>query len=364
MSSHTIHQTTKPNYTIVPKPLAHANSLKSNKETSTDMSLENLKHDGNKRHSISTEPGKEYYISKVDLKLHTKMSVRQRLGKNHPANFLTEGSSDHEEEILTLNGLTGRGTSPAIITHNNGVTQGKEDIMEIRRPSSKEVRYYVDNEIVEEEREEQVYSENAFKESPELRKNIPYGINQEDLSESRDSDREPSMNAASALKVSRISYYGADSNVSNYGIKFGGGLHDQSSRLSYRRERSMENLTPDNGSGLNNKNWKLKSISDAQLPKVEISTENKEGRGSQKLQEVLQQRSIIKNKSYERGNKMTNMISEDDIIIEELKGPRRKDVDENNHSKEILDIQDLKKFNLLDDLDKIYNQLDSRNLAI
>jgi len=322
MTNHTIHQTTKPNFTIVSKQ----------KSTNKDSSIE-------------------------DVKQNAKTALRAKLAQNNLGPFSVEGPFGHDgpsglqDDFIAINGF------PVGSRNNNNGNHIQFKIREdpaSKRGFPKEQKYFVNNKIVE-EREDQVYPDNGWKEGVEFKNGIvSYRKDGDALSDSsRDSDKDPSMLVVSALKNSKNSYAVENtSNISVRGGMYGGmsgmSLHDQSSRMSFRKDRSFdvrgEQFQSESGSYIQNKE-KWRSKNELELPKA-----------------PSRYKSGVPQVSHE--NKNHHVISQDDIVIEEGRTNKRHGINMMSSSKENYDSnnQDLKKFNLLDDLDNIYNQLESRNV--
>ena len=319
MTNHTVHQTTKSNFTIVSK-----------QQKSTD-----------------------------DIKQNAKAALRAKLEQNNIGPFSVEGPFGHDgpdgglqDDFIAINGFpVDKGLSTRNPNTGSHIQFKIREDPASKRGFAKEQKYFVNNKIVE-EREDQVYPDNGWKEGVEFKSGIvSYRKDDNNMSDSsRDSDKDPSMLVVSALKNSKNSY--AIENTSNISVRGGmyGGmsgmsgmsLHDQSSRMSFRKDRSFdvrgEQFQGESGSYIQSK--KQWSRNELELPKP--PSRYKSG--------VPQ---------VNHGNKNNQIISQDDIVIEEGRGnidmsPAKENRDLNN--------QDLKKFNLLDDLDNIYNQLESRPL--
>jgi len=325
MTNHTVHQTTKPNFTIVSK--------------------------------------QQQQKSSDDIKQNAKAALRAKLEQNSLGPFSVEGPFGHDgpdgglqDDFIAINGFP---IDKGLATRNPN--PGSHIQFKIRedptskRGFTKEQKYFVNNKIVE-EREDQVYPDNGWKEGVEFKSGIvSYSRKEGDgmSDSSRDSDKDPSMLVVSALKNSKNSY--AIENTSNisvrggmYGGMSGMSLHDQSSRMSFRKDRSFdvrgEPFQSESGSYIQSK--KQWSRNDLELPKP-----------------PSRYKSGVPQVSH--GNKNHQIISQDDIVIEEGRANQRHSIDM-SPTKENRDQnnQDLKKFNLLDDLDNIYNQLESRNVPL
>lgn len=318
MTNHTVHQTTKPNFTIVSK-----------QQKPSD-----------------------------DIKQNAKAALRAKLEQNNMGPFSVEGPFGHDggglqDDFIAINGFPidkGLSTRNPNIGGSHIQFKIREDPAS-KRGFTKEQKYFVNNKIVE-EREDQVYPDNGWKEGVEFKSGIvSYSRKEGDgmSDSSRDSDKDPSMLVVSALKNSKNSY--AIENTSNisvrggiYGGMSGMSMHDQSSRMSFRKDRSFggDPFQSEGGSYIQNKKqWSRNELENPKPP----------SRYKSGVPQV------------NHGNKNNQIISQDDIVIEEGKANKYNSIDV-SPTKENRDLnnQDLKKFNLLDDLDNIYNQLESRPL--
>jgi hypothetical protein len=323
MTNHTVHQTTKSNFTIVSKQQQKSND---------------------------------------DIKQNAKAALRAKLEQNNPGPFSVEGPFGHDgpdgglqDDFIAINGFPiDKGLASRNLNTGSHVQFKIREDPASKRGFTKEQKYFVNNKIVE-EREDQVYPDNGWKEGVEFKSGIvSYRKEGDGMSDSsRDSDKDPSMLVVSALKNSKNSY--AIENTSNisvrggtYGGMSGMSLHDQSSRMSFRKDRSFdvrgEPFQSEGGSYIQSK--KQWSRNELELPKP--PSRYKSG--------VPQ---------VNHGTKNNQIISQDDIVIEEGRGNKHHSIDM-SPTKENRDLnnQDMKKFNLLDDLDNIYNQLESRNVPL
>ena len=262
----------------------------------------------------------------------------------------------------------------------------------IRRSKSKEIKHSFTDKIVEEmeDHDEEVQNNAYVTKKTYLHPIEDQYEDEEDhyrnnnISNSRDSDRDPSITNASNLKYSR--YSNALENNSFSANAWEGGMrfnaHEMSSRFSVRKDTSFDvrrdQILHDSTSHIyGRKDKKARSIIENSKLDMNSSSKNIKQKGSQRrylYQDSSNQRSntinptnnmSITQDNVDKPSKILNNwhqdVSEDNMKNDDFRGLRKPHEIDRSQTKEMYESGYLKKFNLLDDLNNIYNHIDGNN---